>query len=39
MLKLSWNFFSKHSKLERVINVIPANSSVGVTDYTSPFLL
>lgn len=38
MLKLSWNFFffSKHSKFKRAINVILANSPVGVTDYISP---
>ena len=35
MLKLSWNILlSKHSKFERAINVIPANSPVGVTDST-----
>lgn len=39
MLKLSWNIFlslSKHSKLKRAINVLLANSPVGVTDYISP---
>lgn len=37
MLTLSWNIlFSTHNKFERAINVIPANSPVGVTDYTSP---